>query len=560
MADTASFIAVDTATQGTWVGVYGADGWSVRSDATSNPSYCTPVVTGGSDFSFGSPSAPISMQQGSNAGATRIRAVYFGGNLKISLSITGSAKVFRVYFADYDASGRAANLTFKTSGGSTLDTRTVSSFSAGKWYSWLVSGNVDLFIDLSAGANMVFSGWAFDADPNSTDKQFNETLALTEALSVQLLTGLSLTPLSDTLALSDAGTVSLGDPPKFRGYQTYLKVLYQPAGTGSESLELSDTLVLSDSLTLALFAVLSVTGADTLDFSDAGQVALGLQASLSDTLTFTDALATFKTDSLYVSGSDTLALLDDSQVNFLIYAYPIFLEFSERLELEDAAWDIPFNSEPGFTQQHGETLHFQETITGPLEELFASAADTLSLTEAGEIILRAAVEGYDTLFYNWAEELKLELQQVLRFEETLSFSDALAMAVVITGINVTGSDSLASLWADAVATRTESNPSFAETLSFYEALEIKIFGGLQLADALELSDALALQMSGSNPSQGATGFSDTLQLAEQLTIVLSVPLRLQLSDALTLSDNLNAQRKGTDLSYLRRYLNDVKRD
>jgi YD repeat-containing protein len=50
----ASFVKMDTTTQGNWHGVYGADGYNVIGDQASNPSYVTPVASGQSLYTWAS--------------------------------------------------------------------------------------------------------------------------------------------------------------------------------------------------------------------------------------------------------------------------------------------------------------------------------------------------------------------------------------------------------------------------------------------------------------------------------------------------------------------------
>jgi hypothetical protein len=385
-----------------------------------------------------------------------------------------------------------------------------------------------------------------------------ETLSLSDAGSVALYAPLS-TSGSDTISLSDGASTNLGIDPKARVFQVALEVIHEIGTTVGLDLAGDDALSLSDAFSIQIRGDYREQQADTLALSDAGAVALGLQTNGADTLSLSDASNAAIADQVRVDFSDSLALADALQVNFLIYAYPISLEFFESLSLGDSAWDLPFTTgAPNFKLQHAESLHFQEALEGPIEHLYASALESLALTETGELILRAAIEGYDSLFYNWAEEFRMELAQVISGSDTISLSDSATYLVVVTGLNATGSDTLAAFWADGHLLRTEANPQFAESLALYDAFEVKIFGGLALSDSLELTDDFALRLASSNPGQSATGFVEGLSFSEAYTISLSVPIQVQAGDSLTLSDNSNAKRSGTDLSYLRRYLNDVR--
>ena len=106
----ATFVKMDTTTQGNWKSVYGADGYNVIGDGASNPSYVTPVASGQSSYTWAaSTSDPRALQKATNP-ADRIAATWFSTTpftIDMNISDTATHQV-ALYFLDWDgtADGR----------------------------------------------------------------------------------------------------------------------------------------------------------------------------------------------------------------------------------------------------------------------------------------------------------------------------------------------------------------------------------------------------------------------------------------------------------------------
>ena len=137
------------------VNTFGTDGSYIPLITSTHPSYAT--VT---------PSAGIQTWTWPN-GTT----VWYqnSGSFSLSVNMTGTTThEMTLYMLDYDPASRAETLTLKDSASSAvLDTQSVSDFSKGVYYSWVISGNITVAVQLTGGLNPVVSGLFFDS-PMST--------------------------------------------------------------------------------------------------------------------------------------------------------------------------------------------------------------------------------------------------------------------------------------------------------------------------------------------------------------------------------------------------------
>src|SRR5712691_7091297 len=165
-ANSAVFLKTDTTTQGTWKGVYGADGYNVIDDTTAYPSYAT--VTPASQFNYvwsASTSDVRGLQKAASA-TDRIAATWYGyGSYYIDLSFSDTAQhQVAVYCLDWDYNARAQ--TISVLDGATqavLDSRNIANFANGQYLVWTLSGHVILRITTTTSVNAVISGLFFDS-------------------------------------------------------------------------------------------------------------------------------------------------------------------------------------------------------------------------------------------------------------------------------------------------------------------------------------------------------------------------------------------------------------
>ncbi len=160
---TAAFVKQDTATQGNWQGVYGADGYAVVGDLISNPSYVTPVATGEGQVVWpNSPTDVRALQMASNP-ANRIAGVWYTAtSFTVDLNITDSnTHQVALYCLDWDRAGRSETVAITDANGNALTSRSMTNFGAGVYLVWNVSGHVKIQVTLTGGANAVATGLFF---------------------------------------------------------------------------------------------------------------------------------------------------------------------------------------------------------------------------------------------------------------------------------------------------------------------------------------------------------------------------------------------------------------
>ncbi|MGA2716829.1 MAG: hypothetical protein ABSG41_27385, partial [Bryobacteraceae bacterium] len=160
---TAAFVTSDTTTQGTWKGVYGADGEAINSDSTNYPGYAQVSFSGSSSYVWASSSTDVRALQ--KAAATdRIASVWYtSSTMSIDVNLTdGYTHQVALYALDWDYLGRAERVdVLDASSSAVLDTRTISGFSGGQYLVWNLKGHVTLKITLTGGLNAVVSGLFF---------------------------------------------------------------------------------------------------------------------------------------------------------------------------------------------------------------------------------------------------------------------------------------------------------------------------------------------------------------------------------------------------------------
>ena len=159
----ASFVAADTATQGNWHGVYGADGYSVANDSQSIPSYASLAVQNQLNYTWApSTSDPRALQTGSGSG--RIAATWYrSGTFSFDVNLTdGNLHQFALYAVDWDTTVRTETIqVLDANTFAVLDTRSLSSFSNGVYLVWNLSGHVRINVIWTGGYNAVISGAFF---------------------------------------------------------------------------------------------------------------------------------------------------------------------------------------------------------------------------------------------------------------------------------------------------------------------------------------------------------------------------------------------------------------
>jgi hypothetical protein len=166
----ATFLKQDTTTEGNWIGVYGADGYDIVSNpSTNNPNYLPSGVTvtpaGETSYTWPNPGTATSALEVPPTGSTRIAAAWYSAtSFTVDVDVTNSQSYnLELYVLDYDRSGRSEQIQFTNEvTGAVLSTETVSNFSGGAYLNYTISGNVLIAITRLTGNNAVLSGLFFD--------------------------------------------------------------------------------------------------------------------------------------------------------------------------------------------------------------------------------------------------------------------------------------------------------------------------------------------------------------------------------------------------------------
>ncbi len=162
----ASFVKMDTATQGSWRGVYGTNGYAVAGDQTSNPSYVSPAPAGESTWIWASSTAAVRALQKPSNPTNRIAAAWYNStSFTIDLNISDTAQhQIALYCLDWDWTSRRETVAILDAKGNVLNTQSLTaSFNGGVYLVWNVTGHVVIRVTLVAGPNAVASGLFFDA-------------------------------------------------------------------------------------------------------------------------------------------------------------------------------------------------------------------------------------------------------------------------------------------------------------------------------------------------------------------------------------------------------------
>jgi hypothetical protein len=184
----ATFLGLDTATQGSWKGVYGADGFDVIANAVSAPSYATVVPRWKGDYTFaGSTSDPRALQKAESS-TDRVAACWFSGSaFEIEVNLAdGQEHQVALYLLDWNRVGRAERVEVRdAASGAVLDSREMSGFGDGRYLVWNLAGNVILRVTNTAGfSNAVVSGLFFDPTGGWPPPQATPTAAPTATVTV----------------------------------------------------------------------------------------------------------------------------------------------------------------------------------------------------------------------------------------------------------------------------------------------------------------------------------------------------------------------------------------
>ncbi len=156
------FTTKDTATQGSWSNVYGADGFSISGSTNSLPSYATVTMSGQSQYTWNGSTTDVRALQITNGNTNRIASCWYSGaSYTITLNLTdGSPHQVAMYCLDWDGNN-GRNQTVTITGNNPDGPRAVSAFSAGAWLVWNLQGQNTFTVTNVGSNNAVVAGLFF---------------------------------------------------------------------------------------------------------------------------------------------------------------------------------------------------------------------------------------------------------------------------------------------------------------------------------------------------------------------------------------------------------------
>ncbi len=213
---TAAFLKTDTTTEGTWMGVYGTNGYNVVGATTKNPnypSYATVTASGYLTYTWSSNTTDVRGLQ-NPSGSGRIAAAWYSAtSFTVDLNITdGNFHNIALYAVDWDNHGRSEKITITNANtGATLDTETLSSFVHGAYEVWRVSGHVKITITSLTGGNALLNGLFFDPDPPTLSMSSSPSSIASEVVGPQAEAAVRGITALDDLMTNAIGTVDDSD-------------------------------------------------------------------------------------------------------------------------------------------------------------------------------------------------------------------------------------------------------------------------------------------------------------------------------------------------------------
>jgi hypothetical protein len=162
----ATFVALDTSTQGNWQGVYGSAGYVLAGDTQQLPAaiQVTPSSDTAAYMWAASTDDARALVKPENP-ADRIAACWYAPtSFTLDIAITdGHTYQLALYLLDWDQSQRVETVSvLDPASGVALDTRPASAFDTGIYFVWQVSGHVTLQLTNAAGSpNAVVSALFF---------------------------------------------------------------------------------------------------------------------------------------------------------------------------------------------------------------------------------------------------------------------------------------------------------------------------------------------------------------------------------------------------------------
>ncbi|HLK58437.1 MAG TPA: RHS repeat-associated core domain-containing protein [Chthonomonadaceae bacterium] len=145
-AQSATFVGVDSTTQGTWKGNYGNQGYSIVNDTTSLPSYASISASGNSAYVWADPSTDVRALQHASS-SNRVAACWYSySTFTVDINLTDSnTHQLSLYCLDWETTTRQQKMeVLNGSTGAVMDTQTLNNYHNGRYVIWNVQGHVQI--------------------------------------------------------------------------------------------------------------------------------------------------------------------------------------------------------------------------------------------------------------------------------------------------------------------------------------------------------------------------------------------------------------------------------
>lgn len=152
------FVKADTTTQGTWIGVYGADGYYLAGDATQPPTYGAASIAGQQLVTWAFATGDVRALQRPSS-SERIGAAWSSATtFTIDVNLPdGNSHQLAIYAVDYDRTGRTQRVEVLDASNAVADTRDQTP-GEGQYLVWNVRGHVTVRVTSVTGGSAVAAG------------------------------------------------------------------------------------------------------------------------------------------------------------------------------------------------------------------------------------------------------------------------------------------------------------------------------------------------------------------------------------------------------------------
>jgi len=299
--------------------------------------------------------------------------------------------------------------------------------------------------------------------------------------------------------------------------------------------------------------------------------------STDDLNNFNDALAILNLYSLSVSSNLNSWYDYELETHLGIYLEPLLCTLED--DINSLGYNID-SIEYFFDTLYacGDSLFFTDTIDVCFEYQLYLVED-LNVWDDGVIVMPGefVALSYDEMTSTWADVISVQFTQERTFaDDACNLADSVSVSLAVTHTTRTATDSLNN-WNDIIRSSFLVKRIIADWLALHDEIELLLKTSLRIGDALTLTDAVTrvihpsltvvvedtLSLSDAVVLSLATSektgtFDDSLSLWEELVRV-EFKQRMHPTDTMALSDTIEIEQGDGDLSYIRRYLNDVIR-